>query len=55
MNDKGKTTEKKEQYSEKYIAIRTQAETTWPAWKISTYNTNVAVSAHARKLVRQGS
>ena len=54
MNDNSTSKEKKEQYSDKYIAIRAQAETTWPAWKITTYNTNVAISAHARKLVKQG-
>ena len=39
------------QYSERYTAIRSEAETRWPAWKVSTYNSNIAVSAHAKKVL----
>ena len=55
MNEIEETKESIVQYSEKYIAIKQQAETMWPEWKIKTYNTSVAVSAHARKLVKQSS
>lgn len=39
------------QHSKKYAMIRTDAESKWPAWKVSTYNINVAVSAHAKKVI----
>lgn len=39
------------QYSESYTTIRGEAETKWPAWKVSTYNSNIAISAHARKIL----
>lgn len=39
------------QYSESYTTIRGEAESKWPAWKVSTYNSNIAVSAHAKKVV----
>lgn len=39
-------------YSSDYESIRREAESKWPEWKISTYNTNFATSAHARKLAR---
>ncbi len=40
------------QYSEQYKTIRTEAESKWPEWKVTTYNTSIAVSSHARKLSR---
>lgn len=40
-----------QKHSERYISIRSKAETKWPAWKVSTYNTNIAVSAHAEKVL----
>lgn len=39
------------QYSERYNTVRGEAETKWPAWKVSTYNSNIAVSAHAKKVL----
>ena len=36
--------------SKEYKAIKHKVETTWPSWKISVYNTCVAVSAHAKKV-----
>ena len=44
------STKLRESYSESYKSVRTDAELRWPAWKVSTYNSNVAVSAHAKKL-----
>lgn len=38
------------QYSDRYSEIRKEAESKWPAWKVSTYNSNIAVSAHAKKV-----
>lgn len=40
----------KRSYSESYTVVRTAAESKWPAWKVSTYNSSVAVSAHAKKV-----
>lgn len=40
----------RESYSENYKFVRSDAESKWPAWKVSTYNANVAVSAHAKKV-----
>lgn len=38
------------QHSEQYNSIRREAESKWPAWKVSTYNANIAISANARKI-----
>ena len=40
------------QHSERYITIRKEAESKCPAWKVSTYNLYVAVSAHAKKIAK---
>ena len=40
-------------YSESYTVIRTAAESKWPAWKVSTYTSSVAVSAHAKKVAQK--
>ena len=40
-------------YSKSYTVIRTAAESKWPAWKVSTYNSSVAVSAHAKKVTQK--
>ena len=40
------------QYSEQYKTIRIEAESKWPEWKVTTYNTSIAVSSHAKKLGR---
>lgn len=40
------------QYSDQYKAIRQEAESRWPQWKVNTYNTSIAISLHARKLNR---
>ena len=37
-------------YSDDYLRIRSNAEKNWPAWKVSSYNTNFAVSTHAKKI-----
>ena len=37
-------------YSKDYKSIRVEVESKWPAWKVSTYNTNFATSAHAKKV-----
>ncbi len=37
-------------YSKEYDSIRNEAESKWPAWKVSTYNVNFATSAHAKKV-----
>ena len=50
MSDTKTISNQPKQYSERYAAIRKEAESRWPAWKVSTYNSNVAVSAHARKV-----
>lgn len=51
MNNTKTITSQPKQYSERYTAIRKEAESKWPAWKVSTYNTSVAVSIHAKKVV----
>lgn len=48
----GQTVRPSAPYSEQYRMIRNEAETKWPAWKVSIYNTCFAVSSHARKLNR---
>ena len=53
MNEKKTDLKQQVQYSEKYTIIKKQAETSWPTWKVSTYNDNIAISAHAKKLVKQ--
>ena len=40
------------QYSEQYRTIRNEAESKWPEWKVTTYNTSLAISSHAKKLRR---
>lgn len=40
------------QYSEQYRTIRNEAESKWPEWKVTTYNTSIAISSHAKKLRR---
>lgn len=52
MSDTKKVTGSSQQYSERYSAIRRDAESKWPEWKVSTYNASVAVSAHAKKIVK---
>lgn len=56
MSDAKKVYEPNEKYSshysEQYKTIRTEAESKWPEWKVTTYNTSIAVSSHARKLSR---
>lgn len=37
-------------YSTDYKSIRGEIESKWPAWKVSTYNTNFATSLHAKKV-----
>jgi len=37
-------------YSKEYNTIRIEAESKWPAWKVTTYNANFATSAHAKKV-----
>ena len=37
--------------SKEYIAIKKDAESNWPAWKVSIYNSSIAVSAHAKKVI----
>lgn len=37
-------------YSKEYDLIRKEAESKWPAWKVSTHNANFATSAHAKKV-----
>lgn len=37
-------------FSKDYVAIRKEAESNWPAWKVSTHNANFATSKHARKV-----
>lgn len=44
------TTKPKSGHSEDYIRLRRNAEKNWPAWKVSTYNNNFAVSTHAKKI-----
>lgn len=50
MIDAKMTTINPKQYSEQYNNIRKEAESRWPAWKVSTYNANIAISANARKI-----
>jgi hypothetical protein len=38
------------EFSNEYRSIRREAESKWPAWKVSTYNVNFATSAHAKKV-----
>jgi len=37
-------------YSKEYESIRKEAESTWPEWKIQTYNLNFATSINAKKI-----
>ena len=52
MNNTKTANSQQRQYSDRYTAIRKEAESKWPAWKVSTYNTSVAVSVHARKVAK---
>jgi transposase len=51
MNETKGSISQEEEYSENYSKIRKEAESKWPAWKISTYNASVAVSTHAKKII----
>lgn len=37
-------------YSSCYHAIRKEATSKWPAWKVTVYNASVATSNHAKKV-----
>jgi len=37
-------------YSSYYQAIRKEATSKWPAWKVTVYNVSVATSNHAKKV-----
>lgn len=37
-------------YTESYRLIQSAAKSKWPAWKVSTYNSSVAISIHAKKV-----
>jgi hypothetical protein len=55
MNNTKKTANQKtdvqsKEYSKEYSSIRNEAESKWPAWKVSTFNVNFATSAHAKKV-----
>jgi len=50
MNTTKTTSSQSKQYSDRYTAIRRDAESKWPAWKVATYNSSVAVSIHAKKV-----
>ena len=50
MSNTKQPDEKMQGNSKEYKAIKQKVETTWPSWKISVYNTCVAVSAHAKKV-----
>lgn len=50
MNDNGKTVKDSVKYSDEYLRIRKEAESKWPAWKISIFDSSVAVPAHAKKI-----
>lgn len=53
MNNKNQTTTKSDKYSREYTSIRSEAESKWPAWKVSTYNVNFATTAHAKKVAQK--
>lgn len=42
-----------DEYSEQYRTIRKKIEETWPQWKIDFCNSNILISAHAKKLERK--
>ncbi len=50
MSDTKVMAKQQMQYSPKYTAIRSEAASKWPAWKVTVYNTSVATSAHAKKV-----
>jgi hypothetical protein len=50
MNNTKIAISKSKRYSDRYATIRKEAESKWPAWKVDTYNANVAISAHAKKV-----
>lgn len=50
MNDTKVVAKRTGSYSSQYKEIKKQAESTWPAWKITIYNTSVETSAHAKKV-----
>ncbi|MPM32772.1 hypothetical protein SDC9_79337 [bioreactor metagenome] len=52
-NNSGKKTSTQSSmgYSSVYTEIKSKAESRWPEWKIDTYNSGVAVSAHAKKIL----
>ena len=52
MSDTKTIANQPKQHSERYTTIRKEAESKWPAWKVSTYNLNVAVSAHSKKVAK---
>lgn len=45
-----KSSDLKVSYSESYGIVRSAAESKWPAWKVSAYNSSIAISAHAKKV-----
>jgi GH35 family endo-1,4-beta-xylanase len=49
--DKQQSINQSKEYSKEYNSIRKEAESKWPAWKVSTHNVNFATSAHAKKVV----
>lgn len=44
-----KTKSEQNGYSEYYVSIRNNAEQNWPQWRKKAYNSDFAVSTHARK------
>ncbi len=50
INSKNQSDRRSSEYSKEYNSIRKEAESSWPAWKVSTYNANFATSAHAKKV-----
>lgn len=50
MNDAKAVTKRTGSYSSQYKAIKKQAESTWPAWKVTIYNASASTSAHAKRV-----
>jgi hypothetical protein len=49
-NNSAKSNTQVKGYSTDYDTIKREVESKWPAWKISTYNSNFATSAHSKKV-----
>lgn len=50
MSTTKRVTKKAPEYSVQYQTIKKAAESKWPTWKVTVYNTSIATSVHAKKV-----